>query len=327
VTTERLVVGGAGFIGSSLVRELAKSGPVRVLDDLSNGRAENLDSVEGVELVVGSILDDAVVEAALDQIEVVFHLACLGVRHSIHSPERNHEVNATGTLRLLEAARRAKVDRFVYTSTSEIYGTAVAVPLREDQAARPSTVYGGSKLAGEAYTRAYYLTYELPTVIVRPFNAFGPRSHYEGDAGEVIPRFIVRAMNDFAPIVFGDGSQTRDFTFVDDTAQGIAAAGERPGVVGRTINLASGAEVRIDELARLILDLVGKPELGVTLSPPRPGDVLRLLGDNSRARNLLEWQPRTTLEDGLRKLLHWHDEVGTDWVKALALADERNWTR
>jgi UDP-glucose 4-epimerase len=325
VTTERLVVGGAGFIGSSLVRLLAETGPVRVLDDLSNGRAENVDSIDGVELVVGSIMDEDVVASALDQIAVVYHLACLGVRHSIHSPERNHEVNATGTLRLLEAARCAKVDRFVYTSTSEVYGTAVQVPIREDHPTMPSTVYGGSKLAGEAYTRAYQRTYDLPTVVVRPFNAFGPRSHFEGDAGEAIPRFIVRAMNDLPPTIFGDGAQTRDFTYVDDTARGIAAAGERPGVVGRTINLASGTEVRIDDLARLILDLVGKAELGVTLSPPRPGDVRRLLGDSSQARSLLEWQPRTSLEHGLKALLHWHEQVDTDWAQALAQAGERNW--
>ena len=325
MTIERLVVGGAGFIGSALVRVLAESGPVKVLDDLSNGSVANLEGLDGVELIVGSVLDADILDSTLDEVKVVYHLACLGVRHSIHSPERNLEVNATGTLRLLEAARRAHIEKFIYTSTSEVYGSALTVPIREDHPTYPHTVYGAAKLAGEACVHAYQLTYGLPTVVVRPFNAFGPRSHYEGDAGEVIPRFLVRAMNHLPPVIFGDGSQTRDFTFVDDTARGICIAGEREGVIGRTLNIANGAEVRIDDLARLILSMTGESELDIDYCPARPGDVHRLLGDNTAARATLGWEPCTSLEDGLRTFLAWHAEIGTDWTIALGEAEERNW--
>jgi UDP-glucose 4-epimerase len=325
VTPGRLVVGGAGFIGSALVRVLAAEGPVRVLDDLTTGRAENLVGVPGVELIEGTILSRDDLAEALDGIDVVFHLACLGVRHSLHAPMENHAVNATGTLHLLEAARQRAVERLVYTSSSEVYGTALRVPMDEDHPTYPHTVYGGSKLAGEAYVRAYHRTWGLPTVVVRPFNAYGPRSHHEGDSGEVIPRFITRVMNGLPPIVFGDGKQTRDLTYVDDSATGIARAAESDAAIGRTINLGTGVETGIGDLAQLVLDVLGRPDLSVVHAEPRPGDVERLLADPRLAAATLGWQPTTDLEHGIRRLVAWHEEAETDWGRALAEHVDINW--
>jgi len=174
-----LVTGGAGFIGSEMVRQLAGTGgKVVAVDNLVNGRKENLDGLpdDGVQLAIADIRDRGLMVNLMRDVDIVFHLACLGVRHSIHSPYENHEVNATASLKLLSAARIAGVKRFVYVSSSEVYGTARHVPMTEEHPTFPMTVYGASKLAGECYTRAYYQTYGYPTVVVRPFNTYGPYS-------------------------------------------------------------------------------------------------------------------------------------------------------
>jgi len=321
-----LVTGGAGFVGSALVERLAAAGPVRVLDDLSTGRADSVAGLCGVELVVGSVLEDAAVTSALDGVDVVFHLACQGVRHSIHAPRETHDVNATGTLTLLEASRRVGIRRFVYVSSSEVYGSAQTVPMSELHPRLPNTVYGGSKLAGEAYARVYHRTYGLPAVTVRLFNTYGPRSHYAGDSGEVIPKFLVRARNGLSPVIFGDGAQTRDFTFVTDIARGIVAAAETDEAIGEVINLGSGKEISIAELASRILRLAGDSDLDPKYTEPRPGDVRRLFADVTKARRLLHWTPSVALAEGLQRLVAWHEAVGTDWSAALAKDVEINWT-
>jgi len=323
-----LVTGGAGFIGSELVRQLhARGDRVVIVDNLVNGRRENVDEVLGdrITLDTTDIRDTASLGALLPRVRIVFHLACLGVRHSIHSPHDNHEVNATATLRLLEACRAAGVPRFVYVSSSEVYGTARWVPMTEDHPTSPCTVYGASKLAGECYARAYFRTYGYPAVVVRPFNTYGPRSHHEGDSGEVIPKFLLRALAGRPLIVFGDGSQTRDFTYVSDTAAGILSAGEHERTPGETINLGSGSEITIADLADTIGRVAGRP-VTIEHDVMRPGDVLRLCADVTRASGLLDYRPRVTLEDGVRRLMAWYRSLAVDPDTLLEREVVRNWT-
>jgi UDP-glucose 4-epimerase len=327
-TKNILVTGGAGFIGSELVTQLAGEGHrVTVVDNLINGKRANLAHLDSdqVHLAAVDIRDRQTMTRLLQGIDIVYHLACLGVRHSLHAPTENHSVNATGTLDLLEMSRAAHVGRFVYVSSSEVYGTARHVPMTEEHPTFPMTVYGGGKLAGECYTRAYFESYGYPTVVVRPFNAFGPRSHHEGDSGEVIPKFMLRSMAGKPMIIFGDGTQTRDFTFVADTARGIRLAGESEAAIGKTINIGQSKEIKISELADLIAKAVGRNDVSVTYDEPRPGDVLRLYADSSNAAKLLGYRPEVSLADGLAKLHDWY--LASGQTPEQLLADERvhNW--
>lgn len=297
-----LVTGGAGFIGSELVRQLEQTGArVRVLDNFSTGRRANLEGT-AAEVVEADIRDAAAVRHAIEGIDHVFHLACVGVRRSLHSPREAHEVNASGTLAMLEAAVAARVARFLHVSTAEVYGAATSVPISESLPTFPATPYGASKLAGEAYARAWYETYGFPVTVIRPFNAYGPRCHHEGDSGEVIPKFLLRAWAGMPVVVFGDGLQTRDFTYVSDTARGLIAAAKSPATAGGTFNLGSGRETSILDLARL----TGAAEL--IHAEPRPGDVRRLVCDASRARDTFGFAPTITLEDGLTRLRQWYEQ-------------------
>ena len=304
-----LVTGGAGFIGSELCRQLAEqTNRVTVVDNLANGRRENLAGLlsEKVRLEVEDVRHLARMSELMQGVDIVFHLACLGVRHSIHSPLESHEVNATATLRLLASARQAGVGRFVYVSSSEVYGTARSVPMSEEHPTFPMTVYGAAKLAGECYTRAYHTTYGYPTVVARPFNAYGPRCHHEGDSGEVIPKFLLRCMTGKPLVIFGDGTQTRDFTFVSDTARGILLAGFAEDAVGQTINLGQGKEVSINELAAEVARAAGRTDAKVVHDQPRPGDVLRLYADSSKAQQLLGFRTTVGLREGLLRLKEWY---------------------
>ncbi len=323
-----LITGGAGFIGSELARQVAaEGGDVSIVDNLVNGKRSNIEEVlsEQVRFIQADIRDPGQMKMLLEGVDLVYHLACMGVRHSIHSPRENHDVNATATLDLLVLAREAGVKRFVYVSSSEVYGTARWAPMTEDYPPSPHTVYGASKLAGDCYARAYWDTYRFPTVVVRPFNSYGPRCHHEGDSGEVIPKFLLRGWAGKPMVIFGDGTQTRDFTFVGDTARGILLAGLSETVIGKTLNLGSGVETPINDLARIVAEVIGRPDAQVEHVEPRPGDVLRLYADASRAKEWLGFAPRVSLREGLQKLKAWYEQQAIPPEQLLVDEQIRNW--
>jgi UDP-glucose 4-epimerase len=321
-----LVSGGAGFIGSHLVDALTGAN-VRILDDLSTGTRDNIVSHQGshLEWIQGDIRDANLVDRAMQGVDVVFHLACRGVRHSIGNPKESHEVNASGTLELLRAARKYNVERFVHVSSSEVYGTARTVPMDENHPCFPETVYGAAKLAGECYARAYFRTYGLPVVVVRPFNNFGPRSHFEGESGEVIPRFCVWALNGMPPVIFGDGSQTRDFLYVEDTADWLRVIAESERAIGKTINLGSGVEVSVRTLAQVVYELGNRSDIAPRFLEPRPGDVHRLIADTTVAKQMFGFQPLTTLRDGIDRLMQSLHQMSEIPASFLSHVQDCNW--
>lgn len=298
---------------------------VTVLDDFSSGREENLAAVRGaIDVVDGDLCDAGVLDRALARAEVVFHLATRSVRLSLSDPGEVHRVNSEGAHRLLLASARRRVRRLVYVSSSEVYGTATLVPMDETHPLEPTTMYGATKLAGEYYARAMMRSFGLETVVVRPFNTYGPRAHFAGVYGEVIPRFTVRLLNGQPPVVFGDGLQTRDFTHVSDTVRGILLAARVPAAAGQVVNVARGEEVSIRRLAQILAEATGVP-LAADHAEARPADVRRHWADVRRAAALLGFRATVALEDGLRDYLAWFRQAYPDPAACLAGATLRNW--
>lgn len=323
-----LVTGGGGFIGSHLVDALAETHDVVVIDNFSSGRRENLRQHQDnphVQIKVADVCDREAMNRHLEGAEVVYHLATQCVRLSLENPEIVHLVNTSGALNIYRAALRNRVRLVVYVSSSEVYGTAQNVPMAETHPCEPTTIYGASKLTGELYAKAFMRTYGLPVVIVRPFNTYGPRSHFEGVYGEVIPRFLVRALNGQRPIIHGDGHQSRDFTYVSDTVRGILSAARSESLRGRVVNIACGREVNILELARLVPEAAGLPALPPELGPDRPGDVRRHFADISMARSILNYSPQVSIEEGLQRYAAWFKGEHRDYRECLAQTTAVNW--
>ncbi len=323
-----LITGGAGFIGSHLVDALSKDNHVTIIDNFSSGKRENLSQHlqnQKVEIIEGDIRDKTLLVNVTKNIDILYHLAVQCLRVSIRDPEINHEVNATGTLNLCMASQKNNIKRFIYISSSEVYGTAKDVPMSEDHPLEPTTVYGASKLAGELYTSAYYRTYGLQSMIIRPFNTYGPRAHFEGLYGEVIPKFILRVFSDMPPLIFGDGTQTRDFTYISDTVKGIIMASECDAIIGQTVNIARGQEISINELAAIIMRTLGKESLKPRYEQKRPGDVMRHYADVSKAERQFGFKPEIDIEKGIRLYANWFKSNNYDPSELLKQDIVFNW--
>lgn len=329
MTSRILVTGGAGFIGSHLVDALiADDFPVTVLDDFSSGKRDNLNDAQSegdLRVIDGSILDQQAIATAMDGCKQVYHLAVACVRASLGNPVENHQVNATGTLNVLKVARQIGGIRFIYCSTSEVYGNAADNILDERKViCEPMTVYGASKLAGEYYTKAYHRTYGMETIIVRPFNSYGPREHNQDIYAEVIPRFVIRVMNGLSPIIFGDGNNGRDFTYVKDTVEGIILASRCDALIGREINIARGTMITVEEVANVIIRHCQRPDLKPEFLAPRPGDVYRLHAGTRLAEELLAFKASTDFEHGIQKYLEWFNNECQD-PSSLIETELANW--
>jgi UDP-glucose 4-epimerase len=306
-----LVTGAAGFIGSHLTDALLEAGHEVVgFDNLSNGKLRNLESAlerNAFQFAEGDICDESQVNEIVKGVDVVYHLACLGVRHSIHSPFENHKVNAEGSLRVLEAARQENVSKYFYISTSEIYGDIKTFPIDEFGLPAPKTVYGSSKLAGENYAYSYHVCYGLQTIITRIFNNYGPRAHYEGDAGEIIPRSIVRMLNGEAPVVFGKGDVTRDFFFVRDTARALVQLMDNEKVVGEIINIGTGTEISMKELMEVLIEEMElKDRMNIRFEEDRPADVPRLWVNPSKFKALTGFDNEMDFREGLTETIAYY---------------------
>ena len=309
-----LVTGGAGFIGSSLARALiARGDRVRVIDNFSSGKRENLaDIADRVELVEGDILDDRALSRAIEGVELVFHEAAIpSVPKSMAEPLENHAANATGTLRVLEQARRAGIRRLVYAASSAAYGDDPQLPKIETMPPAPISPYGGSKLAGEQYAQIYARAYGVETVCLRYFNVFGPRQDPASEYAAVIPKFITAALAGKQPRIFGDGSQSRDFCYIDNVIEANfkAAVADARAVSGGVFNVACGQATDLNRVVALIGDFLGQ-RLSAIYEDERAGDIKHSWADITAARTRLGYTAGISFAEGLGRTIDWYKTKG-----------------
>ena len=303
-----LVTGGAGFIGSHLVRALLSKGEqVRVVDDFVTGRKENLaTSGGGLELLEGRVDDPDLAREAVQGVDFVLHQAALGsVPRSVEDPLSSHAANLTGTLVLLEAARRARVRRFVYASSSSVYGDTAELPKVESMPTVPLSPYAVTKLAGEHYCSVFHRLHGLETVALRYFNVFGPDQSAASQYAAVIPRFMEALKQEAAPVIYGDGKQSRDFTYIDNVVQAnLLSCHAPPAAAGEAFNIACGESYTLLDLVREMEAFSGR-KVSPRFEPSRKGDVRDSLASIEKARRLLGYAPAISFPEGLRRTLQW----------------------
>ncbi len=303
-----LVTGGAGFVGSHIAARFAASGArVRVVDDLSTGHLENLEEISGdVDFVRGSLNDEGTLKTALDGVELVFHEAAIpSVQRSVENPRETHQACVEATFSLLQAARAAGVRRLIYAASSSAYGDQPTLPKKEEMAPSPLSPYAAAKLVGEYYCQVWTRTYNFETMCLRYFNVFGPRQDPGSQYSGVISRFIDTLMHGERPVIFGDGEQSRDFTYVANVVDANLRAAETTRGIGQVINVANGRRTTLNELLATLKNILGKSDVEAEYREQRVGDVRHSLADITLARELLDYESKVGLEEGLRLTLDW----------------------
>jgi nucleoside-diphosphate-sugar epimerase len=305
-----LVTGGAGFIGSNIAEELVKRGySVKIIDNFLTGKRENISSfLDKIELVEGDIRDYDACRRALEGVDFVLHQAALpSVPRSIEDPLLTTDINIKGTLNILLASREAKVKGFVFASSSSVYGDDPNLPKKEGTVGNPLSPYAISKLTGEKYCRVFSQIFGLSTVCLRYFNIFGPRQDPSSQYAAVIPNFITRMLKGESPTIFGDGEQTRDFTYVSNVVEANILASKAQGVSGEVFNIACGERTTVNSLVSNLNEIL-KEEINPSYAEPRPGDVRDSFADMSKARKMLKYEPLVPFGKGLEETIRWYRE-------------------
>ena len=312
-----LITGGAGFIGSNIVGKFLDQGEkVRVVDNFSTGRRENIQEFlenSNFELLEGDLSDLEVCQRAVKDIDFVLHQAAIpSVPRSISDPLTSNSSNVSATLNLLIASRDEKVKKFVFASSSSIYGDNPVSPKKEDFPVNPISPYGLTKYTGEKYAQLFYEIYGLPTICLRYFNVFGPKQDPESEYAAVIPKFIIALLNKQSPVVFGDGEQTRDFTFVDNIVQANLLAIKAKTGFGEVFNIACDEQISLNQLLELLQEIIGT-DIKPKYAKPQQGDIPHSRADISKAKEILLYAPTIELKDGLIKTVEWFkDEKSKD---------------
>ena len=303
-----LVTGGAGFIGSHIASALSAGGArVRILDDLSTGHSENLDEVGGdIDFVQGSVADEQLLVKALENVELIFHEAAIpSVPRSVEAPRNTHVASVDGTFSLLLAAKEAGVKRVVYAASSSAYGDQPTLPKSEQMSPDPLSPYAVAKLVGEYYCRVFTRVYGLETVSLRYFNVFGPRQDPGSQYSGVVSRFISALLNDERPVIYGDGEQSRDFTYIENVVAANLSAAMAPNAAGKVINVANGQRITLNQLLEELKQLTGRTDVTAEYREPRVGDVRHSLADITMAQELLGYTSKVDLRGGLQRTLDW----------------------